>query len=173
MYQKPRLCCKIQTVSNGDTEQRPDTPFAAYIASLVHEPLTALTKALLILALILFLLSSIFIGLFAGAQHRLNLKKKRQDGIPIQTTTVTETATSVFPTTSVYTTTSVSTTTSYSTTTSVSTTTVIPPPLPTETPEEVTTRLSHCRINYLRYAMIECVSVSAVHCSVCRYPFFP
>ncbi|KAF9820117.1 hypothetical protein IEO21_01550 [Rhodonia placenta] len=40
--------------------------------AIVQEPLTPLTKVLLVVALIFLLLSSVFIGLFAGAQHKLN-----------------------------------------------------------------------------------------------------
>ncbi|KAF8654168.1 hypothetical protein AX16_003697 [Volvariella volvacea WC 439] len=69
------------------------------ISSLVQEPLTPLTKVLLIFVLILLLLSSVFIGLFAGAQHKLNVERGRHpgDGYPIpgppSTTTITTTAT--------------------------------------------------------------------------------
>lgn len=48
------------------------------IANVVQEPLTGLTKVLLVEVLILLLISSVFIGLFAGAQHKLNLR----NGIP-------------------------------------------------------------------------------------------
>lgn len=48
------------------------------IANVVHEPLTSLTKVLLVEVLILLLISSVFIGLFAGAQHKLNLR----NGVP-------------------------------------------------------------------------------------------
>ncbi|EPT06082.1 Metalloprotease [Fomitopsis schrenkii] len=40
--------------------------------AIIQEPLTPLTKVLLVVALLFLLLSSIFIGLFAGAQHKLN-----------------------------------------------------------------------------------------------------
>jgi endothelin-converting enzyme len=71
--------------------------------------LTPLTQVLLIAALILLLLSSIFIGLFAGAQHKLN--SRPSDGNDDKKPSVTVTAT----------------------TTSVSTTTAIPAPMPVPT----------------------------------------
>ncbi|KAF9233936.1 hypothetical protein BU15DRAFT_90170 [Melanogaster broomeanus] len=46
----------------------------------VQEPLTGLTKVLLVEVLILLLISSVFIGLYAGAQHKLNLKNGRGGG---------------------------------------------------------------------------------------------
>lgn len=45
------------------------------ISDIVHEPFTGLTKVLLVQVLILLLISSVFIGLFVGAQHKLNLRK--------------------------------------------------------------------------------------------------
>jgi endothelin-converting enzyme len=89
--------------------------FAERITSAVQEPLTPLTKVLLIVALILLLLSSIFIGLFAGAQHKLNLPSGGNDGDHEGKPPVTVTAT----------------------TTDVSTTTVVVPaplPVPTKPP---------------------------------------
>jgi endothelin-converting enzyme len=67
--------------------------FAERVTAIVHEPLSALSKLLLLLVLLFLLLSSVFIGLFAGAQHKLNTRK----GTPAQTTTIisTETATSI------------------------------------------------------------------------------
>jgi endothelin-converting enzyme len=67
--------------------------FAERVTAIVHEPLSALSKLLLLLVLLFLLLSSVFIGLFAGAQHKLNTRK----GTPAQTTTVinTVTATSI------------------------------------------------------------------------------
>jgi endothelin-converting enzyme len=68
-----------------------------------------LTKVLLIVALILLLSSSVFIGLYAGAQYNLNLERRRNHGgggpeesQPPETVTVTRiaTETSVFTSTS-------------------------------------------------------------------------
>lgn len=50
------------------------------IADVVQEPLTGLTKVLLVEVLILLLISSVFIGLFAGAQHKLNLRNGAPGG---------------------------------------------------------------------------------------------
>lgn len=125
-------------------ESRPS--FAHRLASALQEPLTPLTKVLLIAALIFLLLSSIFIGLFAGARHNLNVERgrSRHGG---DHSTVTETTTSISATTSTATsaTTSVSTTvtTSISTTTQTSTVT-IPGPGPTGSPEERTCLSSDC-----------------------------
>jgi len=69
--------------------------FAERITSVIQEPLTPLTQVLLIVALILLLLSSIFIGLFAGAQHKLNLRPNEGDHDEKPTVTVTATTTSV------------------------------------------------------------------------------
>ncbi|CAA7267908.1 unnamed protein product [Cyclocybe aegerita] len=108
--------------------------FGERVNSIAQEPLTPLTKILLVLGLVLLLTSSIFIGLFAGAQHRLSLE--REEGK--HTTTVTITATATATTTS----NSVSITTS----TAISTTTLVPPPIPVPTtlPEEKPCLESHC-----------------------------
>ncbi|KAG1835663.1 Metalloprotease [Suillus variegatus] len=58
--------------------QSPHPSISRRIADVVQEPLTGLTKVLLVEVLILLLISSVFIGLFAGAQHKLNLRH----GIP-------------------------------------------------------------------------------------------
>jgi endothelin-converting enzyme len=103
------------------------------VASAVQEPLTPFTKILLILLLILLLLSSVFIGLFAGAQHRLSSGKGRWSN-----TTETVTATVTVPVTTTAVSSVVSATTAFSTSTARSTTTVvIPAPVPTSAPEEV------------------------------------
>ena len=96
------------------------------IANVVQEPLTGLTKVLLVEVLILLLISSVFIGLFAGAQHKLNLR----NGIPgggggggggNATQTKTKTATVTHTTTAASTLTTISGTMSTTTTTAVST----------------------------------------------------
>ena len=86
--------------------------FAQRLTSVVQEPLTPLTKVLLVAGLILLLLSSIFVGLFAGAQHKLNNVGNGGNGggekpeitytqtqTQTQTTTATRTSTSIFTTT--------------------------------------------------------------------------
>lgn len=92
--------------------------FAERITSVVQEPLTPLTKILLIAALILLLLSSVFIGLFAGAQHKLNAPPSEGDGDHGDKPRITMTATAT--STSVYTTTA-----------------PVPVPVPTKAPEDV------------------------------------
>jgi endothelin-converting enzyme len=87
----------------------PQPSFAERITSVVQEPLTPLTQVLLIVALILLLLSSIFIGLFAGAQHKLH--SLPSDGDHDEKPPVTVTAT----------------------TTTISTSTAIPAPMPVPT----------------------------------------
>lgn len=102
--------------------------FADHVGAMAQEPLTPLTKALLVLALVLLLLSSIFIGLFAGAQHKLKLEQRRNRGggdMPGGTVTVTST---MIPTAS-------STQVTTTTTTRIRTTTVLPGPSPTKIPD--------------------------------------
>jgi endothelin-converting enzyme len=79
----------------------------------------------------LVLCYKIFIGLFAGAQHRLSLE---HDG-KARTTTISATTTSTV--TSAITSTVTSSITSTVTSTAIATTTLIPPPVPTKVPEEV------------------------------------
>lgn len=84
--------------------------FAQRLTSVVQEPLTPLTKVLLIAGLVLLLLSSIFVGLFAGAQHKLNVGNGgggnggEKPGVTYtqtqtQTMTATRTSTSIITTT--------------------------------------------------------------------------
>ncbi|KXN90536.1 Endothelin-converting enzyme 1 [Leucoagaricus sp. SymC.cos] len=77
-------------LSNREGEERSEPTFTDRINTVVQEPLTPLTKILLILALTLLLVSSIFIGLFAGAQHKLSLERQRNPG---ETATLTTTTT--------------------------------------------------------------------------------
>lgn len=120
----------LQNVSHPDEgpfDQDEEPSFIDRLAAIVQEPLSPLTKVLLIATLIFLLLSSVFVGLFAGAQHKLNQGGGHRDA----TVTVTATVT----------------TTSQATTTAASTTTVaLPaPPEPTSPPEEV---WSHTHIPY-------------------------
>ncbi|KAJ7724074.1 hypothetical protein DFH07DRAFT_871903 [Mycena maculata] len=72
--------------------------FAERIHAIAQEPLTPLTQVLLVVALVLLLLSSVFIGLFAGEYSKL--KQHESDGNkPPATITVTATSTAVFTTT--------------------------------------------------------------------------
>ncbi|CCL99342.1 uncharacterized protein FIBRA_01360 [Fibroporia radiculosa] len=110
----------LQDVDHPDGEGRRSTHSS--FAAVVQEPLTPLTKVLLVIALVFLLLSSIFIGLFAGAQHKLNTGGGRNEA---PTTTISSIVTTT------------ATDTRISTSTSVSTSTIaIPGPLPTSPPEE-------------------------------------
>ncbi|KAH9484148.1 Endothelin-converting enzyme-like protein [Psilocybe cubensis] len=102
-----------------------ESNFGDRIHAIAQEPLTPLTKILLVLGLVLLLTSSIFIGLFAGAQHKLGLD---HGGGEHKTVTVTLTSTSV------------------STSTSISTTTEPVPPEPTKEPSEKRCLEPHCII---------------------------
>jgi len=111
------------------------------ITSVVQEPLSALTKLLLILVLVLLILSAVFIGLFAGTYTKWH---NRGDGgwetitsTIVRTSTITATRTQ--PTTSVQATTTVQTSiqTSIQTTTAVETRTkTVVAPVPTGRPTD-------------------------------------
>lgn len=74
---------------DNDTISNP-TNLSARIINIIQEPLTPLIVVLLFVSLVFLLLSSIFIGLFAGAQHKISTTP------PVQTTvTYTQTITSV------------------------------------------------------------------------------
>ena len=86
--------------SNGDHDIDRETQGQRHvshrISDAVREPLTGLTKVLLVEVLILLLISSVFIGLFAGAQHKLNLRNGgggTSPGNGTQTETQTQTVT--------------------------------------------------------------------------------
>ncbi|KAI0748278.1 Metalloprotease [Daedaleopsis nitida] len=107
----------LQNVSHPDGEAlNDDEPiFLDRLSAIVQEPLSPLTQILLVATLIFLILSSVFIGLFAGAQHKLN------SGGGGGKTTVVVTAT----------------TTAHVTTTAIPTTTVaVPAPGPTTPPAE-------------------------------------
>ncbi|KAH7929791.1 zincin [Leucogyrophana mollusca] len=105
--------------SNGN-EPRPG--LAKRLTEVVQEPLTGLTKVLLVEVLILLIIASVFIGLFAGAQHKLNLRGGGGGGgSGDQTETVTVTSTTASTIISATTTTAVST--AIRTTTDTTTTT--------------------------------------------------
>ncbi len=113
----------LQNVSHPDGRpegQDEEATFLDRLTAIVQEPLSPLTKVLLIATLIFLILSSIFIGLFAGAQHKLNSGGGGGGG----KTTVVVTATAT------------------ATTTAISTTTIgVPLPAPTEAPAEVRSRV--------------------------------
>lgn len=143
---------------------RPPTSFAERVNSVAQEPLTPLTKILLILALVLLLASSVFIGLFAGAQHKLNVE--RGDGgnghtHPPKTVTVTATATTTATTSATTTTTSTAVSTA---TTSLPTTVTLPAPIPVPTipPEDIPCLKPHCVI--LSASIISSLDVSQDPC---------
>ncbi|KAF5391824.1 hypothetical protein D9757_001795 [Collybiopsis confluens] len=75
--------------------------FMDRINTVAQEPLSPLTKVLLVVALILLLLSSIFIGLFAGMKHKLDLERESHKPSATTTITATPTATSSIATTTV------------------------------------------------------------------------
>ncbi|KIY47093.1 endothelin-converting enzyme 1 [Fistulina hepatica ATCC 64428] len=92
------------------------------VNDILAEPLTALTKVLLVVCLVFLLLSSIFIGLFAGAKYKLDEFEHTQPDPSCNSTTVVSTSTQI----------------DTSTATSTSTTTIFPPPPPpTHIPEPV------------------------------------
>ncbi|KAI0687125.1 metalloprotease [Cytidiella melzeri] len=124
----------LQEVSHPDeTRTGNGNLLSTRATSVVQEPLTPFTKILLILLLVLLLLSSVFIGLFAGAQHKLN--NRRGGEWPGSTATVT--ATTTVPVTSTAISSVITATTAVSTTTAQATTTVIVPgPIPTNIPDE-------------------------------------
>lgn len=116
----------LQDVDHPDADSRPQH---SSFTSIIQEPLTSLTKVLLVVALLFLLLSSIFIGLFAGAQHKLNTGRGQEPPVTV-TSTVYNTATS--------TQTQTQTQTQTATSTTVSTSTVsVPGPIPTGPHEEV------------------------------------
>ena len=80
---------------NGDAHARPRS-FGRRLSDALHEPLTPLTVLLLVACLGLLLMSSVFIGLFAGTKHNLNLEKGRHGGEDrTVTSTYTTTGTTV------------------------------------------------------------------------------
>ncbi|KAF8630417.1 hypothetical protein AX15_002968 [Amanita polypyramis BW_CC] len=153
-----------------------DQQRGAGVGSIAQEPLTALTKILLVVTLFLLLLSSIFVGLFAGTQHKLNLERKRNDNdggntpptetyISTATVTATTTAAATATATATATTTATFTATATATTTAISATTVtfittstatltttkVPTtttgtPVPTNLPDNDTCTTAHCII---------------------------
>ncbi|KAG6832683.1 hypothetical protein H0H92_012255 [Tricholoma furcatifolium] len=111
------------------------------VGAIAQEPLTPLTKILLVLALVLLLLTSVSMAqimhrLFAGVQHKLNLERGRHEGGEKPTATVT--------TTVITTTTAIATQTTSFTATTTSTETLPPAPGPTAPPKEETCLTPQC-----------------------------
>ncbi|KAG7086631.1 hypothetical protein E1B28_002573 [Marasmius oreades] len=124
----------LQDPDIEEQNTEPETPtLSERLNAVAQEPLTPLTKILLVLVLVLLVLSSVFIGLFAGLQHKLNVERGRH-GQPVPpsppiTATLTQTKTA----------------TSAITTTQTNTQTVAPP-TPTKIPEEPVCISSDCII---------------------------
>lgn len=95
----------------------------SFLTRILAEPLTTLAKVLLFVAVALLLLSSIFIGLFAGAEHKISDLKHKYADRPM-TTTITETRVQ-------------STTRTKTATETYISTTTISPPVHTEPPKPV------------------------------------
>jgi hypothetical protein len=125
--------CSVESaplLRGGENEQAEHPSLYHKLAEITSQPLTAISKLLLAVCLFLLLLSSIFVGLFAGAQHKIN--KIRHTPVP-EPTTVSVTATQELPVT--LTETEIST--SVAATTIVSITTAPAPPIPTPDPRTV------------------------------------
>ncbi|KZT68178.1 zincin [Daedalea quercina L-15889] len=115
----------LQDVDHPNADSQPQR---SSFASIMHEPLTPLTKVLLVVTLLFLLLSSTFIGLFAGAQHKLNTGHGGDSPATV-TSTVYATATQT------------------QTSTSTSTSTVsVPGPVPTGPPEDPACLSADCII---------------------------
>ena len=114
----------------GENEPAEHPSLYHKLAEITSQPLTAISKLLLAVCLFLLLLSSIFVGLFAGAQHKIN--KVRHTPVP-EPTTVSVTATQELPVT--LTETEIST--SIYATTIISTATAPAPPIHTPDPRTV------------------------------------
>jgi len=108
----------------GDEGSQEEPTFLTKLADIADQPLTVLSKILLAVCFFLLLLTSIFIGLFSGAEHKLN-------NVPPPKTTVSS-VTQSYTITNTFTETSVSTTTDI-----VTTTTTAVPPVPTVDPRKV------------------------------------
>ncbi|KAG6371391.1 Metalloprotease [Boletus reticuloceps] len=112
----------------GRDQSPPDPPSPPHshtgrFTDVVQEPLTGLTKVLLVEVLVLLLISSVFIGLFAGAQHKLNLRNGGggRDGGDQGNGTHTETKTKTVTHTTTAATTLISATTTTAFSTAIST----------------------------------------------------
>jgi endothelin-converting enzyme len=122
---------------DAQQEEEEPRPFYSKLADITEQPLTLLSKILLGVCLFLLLFASIFVGLFSGAQHKLN-----KPSPPVQTTLVTLSYTF----TDTLTETSVSATITTTTTTATSTYAL---PAPTHDPKTVSQPLLLSRRNNL------------------------
>ncbi|KAG5716301.1 Endothelin-converting enzyme 1 [Termitomyces sp. T112] len=119
----------LQNPEADRTNDVSNATFSERAEAIAREPLTPLTKILLVLALVLLLSTSVFIGLFAGVQHKLNLERSRnRDGERPPHAT--------FTTTAITTSTAISTQTTSITTTATRTEIITPAPGPTAPPKE-------------------------------------
>ena len=157
------MCTEIAPLLQDPDAEEPitatseDATFGDRLNAIAQEPLTPLTKILLVLVLVLMILSSVcaehatggllysqcfqvFLGLFAGVQHKLNVERGRHGHpappSPPVTTVLTQTQTKTQTQTQTQTETEIRTTTSGTTRTETNTRTVSPP-VPTKKPEEV------------------------------------
>jgi endothelin-converting enzyme len=133
----PELTSRAETASlllhNEEEEGAEEEPtFFTKLADIADQPLTTLSKILLAVCLFLLLLTSIFIGLFAGAEHKLN-------SVPKDPKTTVSSVTQSYTLTNTFTETSVSTTTDI-----VTTTTTAAVPIPTADPRKVCIPGSTC-----------------------------
>ncbi|VDC06015.1 unnamed protein product [Peniophora sp. CBMAI 1063] len=91
---EPRASTDQETAPLLENEQ----PTSSKLGDLLHEPLTPLTQLLLILTLFFLIVSSIFIGLFAGAETRL---KATPEGGSVTVTSTITVPTTIIATTAV------------------------------------------------------------------------
>ena len=122
-----------------DDYDPPHKTFGERLADILNEPLTTLTKILLMFALLLLLLTAVFIGLFAGAEHKLSQERDRNSRKGPSTSTATTTVFASGTTTLTGPTNTVTTTLAPSTTGPT-------PPLPTGAPGSVRSQHSACSI---------------------------
>nr|GAT59620.1 endothelin-converting enzyme 1 [Mycena chlorophos] len=80
------------------TEEPEDPTFLQRLESIVQEPLTPLTQLLLVVALVLLLLSAVFIGLFAGEYTKLKQREEAPKPTVTSTLVVTQTVAPPTPT---------------------------------------------------------------------------
>ena len=120
-YNHPESAPLLRESNPGNGGPHPSTSpsITDRLGSILQNPLTTINKILLVLLLLFLLLSSIFIGLFIGSEHKLNGKPDAPGSDhPPSTVTVP------------------SFTTATVTTTSVTTITGVPAPGPSNPPQE-------------------------------------
>ncbi|KNZ75362.1 Endothelin-converting enzyme 1, partial [Termitomyces sp. J132] len=150
----------LQNPEADRTNDASNPTFSERAEAIAREPLTPLTKILLVLALVLLLSTSVFIGLFAGVQHKLNLERSRnRDGERPPHATFTTTAITTSTAISTQTTTAISTQTTSITTTATRTEIITPAPGPTAPPKEVSP-----------YAVFNDMNINTTHKEICLTP---